>query len=116
MSHQRGQDMKVRWTIVWLLAAAAFAQDKPKPLIPDYFSAVIGTPPASMNLDPFYAKYTEALGLPLISSAKVPDAALLVARDIVIHMLAKRPDIREGMIKAGFRVGVMAETEMTTDI
>lgn len=92
------------------------AQDKPKPMIQDYVSAVIGPPPATLNLDPFYTKYTDALGIPVVSSAKVPDAALLIARDIVIHMLSKRPDIREGMVKAGFRVGVMAETEMTTDL
>jgi hypothetical protein len=39
-----------------------------------------------------------------------------VARDIVIHMLSKRPDIREAMAADKYRVGVMALTEMTTGI
>jgi hypothetical protein len=51
-----------------------------------------------------------------VSSDRVPDAALLVARDIVIHMLARRPDLRHEMVAKAMRVGVMAVTEATTDI
>src|SRR5258708_8371648 len=87
-----------------------------KPLLPGYVAANVGAPPAALGLDSFYAKYANALGIPITSSEKVPDAALLVARDIVIHMLSKRPDIREAMVAAQYRVGVMAQTEMTTDI
>jgi hypothetical protein len=94
--------------------AAVFVQEKP--LIEDYIKANISAPPAELNLDPFYKKYTDALGIPITSSEKAPDAALLVARDIVIHMLSKRPDIREAMVAGKYRVGVMAQTEMTTDI
>src|SRR5688500_3032927 len=69
------------------------------------------------NLDTtFYAKYTSADGIPVIASFKVPDEALLVTRDIIRHMLAKRPDVRADIITRGGRVGVMAVTEMTTDI
>ena len=56
-------------------SALLLAQEKPKPLILDYITAVSGTPPASLSLDSFYTKYTDALGLPVVSSAKVPDAA-----------------------------------------
>ena len=87
-----------------------------KPLLADYVAANIGPVPARFGFDPFYKKYTDALGIPIISSEKVPDVALLVARDIVNHMLAKRPDVREAMVAKNWRVGVMAETEMTTDI
>ena len=73
--------------------AAAVAAAPPEPLIRDYVSAVVGPPPASLGLDPFYRKHADALGIPVVGSAKVPDAALLVARDIVIHMLAARPDV-----------------------
>ena len=31
-------------------------------------------------------------------------------------MLSKRPDLREAMVAANYRVGIMAQTEMTTDI
>jgi hypothetical protein len=100
---------------VFLVAiTAASAQDKP--LVADYVRAVISAPPPSLGVDPFYKKYTDALGVAILSSEKAPDAALLVARDIVIHMLAKRPDLRQEMAKKKMRVGVMAQSEMTTDI
>ncbi|HEU4386825.1 MAG TPA: glycoside hydrolase [Blastocatellia bacterium] len=89
---------------------------RPKPLVEDYVRAVVGAPPASLGVDPFYKKYTDALGIAILSSEKVPDAALLVARDIVIHMLSKRPDLRAEMLKKKMRVGVMAQSESTTDI
>ena len=41
---------------------------------------------------------------------------MLVARDIVNHMLSRRWDLRAAMIAKHWRVGVVAETEMTTDI
>ena len=46
----------------------------------------------------------------------MPDAALLVARDIVNSMLAMRPDLRQAMIARKWRTGVIAEVEMTMDI
>ena len=66
--------------------------------------------------DPFYKKYADALGIPVVASDKVPDAALLVARDIVNTMLAARPDLRKAMIARKWRTGVIAEVEMTMDI
>jgi hypothetical protein len=93
------------------------AQDRQdKPLIDDYVKANVAPVPASLGYDPFYKKYTNAMGIPVVSSEKTPDAALLVARDIVIHMLAKRQDVRDTLIAKRWRIGVMAVTEMTTDI
>jgi hypothetical protein len=99
-----------------LLATTNVAPSQDKPLVEDYVRAAISAPPQSLGVDPFYKKYTDALGIAILSSEKVPDAALLVARDIVIHMLAKRPDLRQEMAKKKMRVGVMAQSEMTTDI
>jgi len=87
-----------------------------KPLVEDYVKANVGPVPAAFGFDAFYKKYADALGIPIVSSEKVPDAALLVARDIVIYMLAKRPDLREELIRKGWRIGVMAQGEVTTDI
>ena len=70
----------------------------PVELISDYVKANIGPVPASLGVSPFYKKYADALGIPVIASDKVPDAALLVARDIVNTMLAARPDIRKALI------------------
>ena len=88
----------------------------PVELISDYVKANIGPVPEALGVSLFYKKYTDALGIPVIASDKVPDAALLVARDIVNTMLAARPDIRKALIARGWRTGVIAEVEMTMDI
>ncbi|HXH05276.1 MAG TPA: hypothetical protein VNI83_01670 [Vicinamibacterales bacterium] len=104
-----------RLAILAIVVAAACAPRR-VPLVPEYRRAAIGPVPASLGLDPFYRKYTDALGIPVVASARVPDDALLVARDIVVHMLAKRPDLRAELIRQRWRVGVMAQSEVTTDI
>ena len=104
---------------VVVAATTALTQDETlqkKPFVEDYVRAVTSAPPATLGVDPFYKKFTDALGIAILSSEKVPDAALLVARDIAIHMLAKRPDLRAEMLKKKMRVGVMAQSESTTDI
>lgn len=99
-----------------LTAATARAQQATAPLVKDYEQAMITPPPASLSLDTFYKKYADAFGLPIVSSHKVPNAALLMARDIVNCMLTKRPDIRAELVRRKARVLVMAETEMETDL
>ncbi|HEY0113125.1 MAG TPA: glycoside hydrolase [Allosphingosinicella sp.] len=79
-------------------------------------SVPVGPPPAALRLHPFYAKYVNAGGIPVIGSARAPEAALLRAREIVIAMLARRPDLRAELVRQGARVGVMAEEETTTDL
>jgi hypothetical protein len=88
----------------------------PPELISDYVSANVGLVPSALGVSPFYKKYADAFGIPVIASDKVPDAALLVARDIVNTMLAARPDVRKALIARGWRTGVIAEVEMTMDI
>lgn len=88
----------------------------PPELIADYVKANIGPVPESLALNPFYKKYSDAMGIPVVASEKVPDAAVLVARDIVNSMLAARPDIRKALIARRWRTGVIAEVEMTMDI
>ncbi|MDC7683447.1 glycoside hydrolase [Asticcacaulis sp. BYS171W] len=79
-------------------------------------AANIGQPPTALKLDPFYRKYLNAGGIPVIGSDKVPDTAMWAARDIVVTLLAHRPDLRQALVKAGARVGVMAQSETTTDM
>jgi cyclophilin family peptidyl-prolyl cis-trans isomerase len=88
----------------------------PVELVPSYVRAAIRPVPESLGVSPFYKKYVDALGIPVISSEKVPDDALLVARDIVNSMLAARPDVRRALIGRQWRTGVIAEVEMTMDI
>jgi hypothetical protein len=86
------------------------------PLITSYAASMITAPPAALALDSFYKKYTDAFGIPIVSSGKVPDDALLIARDIVNYMLVKRMDVRTALINRKARVLVMAESEMETDL
>ena len=89
---------------------------KPVELVHDYAAYYIKPVPASFHVDTaFYKKYVDALGIPVLASAKAPDAALLIMRDIINSMLATRPDLRESMIRRNWRTGVFAETEMTMD-
>ena len=88
----------------------------PVELISDYVKASIGPVPESLGVSPFYKKYADAAGIPVIASEKVPDAAVLAARDIVNTMLAARSDIRKALIARNWRTGVIAEVEMTMDI
>ena len=111
--------MRKRYLLLLACSVAGYVHGQKTPVkktVPAYASLVIKKPPASLELDSFYKKYTDAGGIPVVSSLKVPDAALLVTRDIVIYMLLKRPDIREYMIEQKSRVMVMAETEKLMDL
>jgi hypothetical protein len=77
---------------------------------------VIARPPTALALAPYYRKYLDAQGIPIVSSGRVPDRALREAREIVNHMLRMRPDVRRALVSAHARVAVMAESEVTTDI
>ena len=73
-------------------------------------------PPGEMSLDPFYEKYVSANGYPVVSSGKVNDYALKEAAYLINMMLAKRPDVKEAMVRSGSRMIVMGYDELTTDI
>jgi len=64
----------------------------------------------------FYTQSVSAGGFSIVASAKVNPYALKEAAFLVNMMLAKRPEVREAMIKSGARVCVMACNEYTTDL
>jgi len=68
------------------------------------------------KLDPFYQKFADANGLPVVGSAKVSTNALNEAAFIVKQMLGHRPDIIQAMKETKVRIAVMAANEYTTDI
>jgi hypothetical protein len=92
------------------------AAPKGPPLLQDYIAFSVTAPPPALELDPFYKKYVDAHGIPVVTSAKVPDAALLMARDMVQFMLANRPDLRKELIRKKWQLAIMAQTEVTYDI
>lgn len=69
-----------------------------------------------LNLHPFYQKYTNVGGLPVLSSGNASDAGLEEAARIVNKMLERRDDIRDALIRNHVRVVVMAPAEKTTDV
>ena len=97
-------------------APGGAAGQRPPALLQNYVDFSVTAPPATLELDPFYKKYTDAHGIPVVTSEKVPDAALLMARDIVKFMLADRPDLRRELIRKKWKLAIMAETEVTYDI
>lgn len=99
----------MRRTLLPLAAATALAACAGKP-------APVGPPPAALKLDPFYVKSTDADGIPISSSAAVPDEALRVARRMMVAMLARRPDISRELVRAGQRVMIMGVDEQTLDV
>jgi hypothetical protein len=85
-------------------------------LSPAAAAVPVAPPPATLGIDPFYRKYTDAGGIPVLGSAKTPDAALRVARATMLEMLAKRPDIRARLVRQGVRVAVLAPDDAITDL
>ena len=76
----------------------------------------VTAPPPELKVDPFYKKYVDAYGLPILSSEKVNDYALREAGFLVTEMLALRPDVLKAMIESGSQLHVMAYNEYTTDL
>ena len=76
----------------------------------------VTAPPAELKAPEFYTKYLSADGYPIVASANVNDHALKEAAFLVNMLLAKRPDVREAMIKSGSRLSIIGWNEFTTDL
>lgn len=73
-------------------------------------------PPASLGLPSFYKKYTDAGGIPVVSSGAVDDQALLRARDIILFMVSTIPAEKNKMIENKLRVGIIGINERPTQL
>ena len=71
---------------------------------------------ARFKLDPYYAKYVDVGGLPVVSSAKVSDAGLREAAYLIRSMLANRDDVLKSLADNNVRFAVMSPDEQTTDV
>lgn len=78
--------------------------------------ALLPPPPRTLRVDSFYRQHADAGGIPVVASARVPADALVAARDIVLAMLAHRPDLSRDLARAGTRVAVIAQEEGTMDL
>lgn len=77
--------------------------------------AVRFDPPDRDGVPAFYTQRITAHGYPIVASAKVNPYALKEAAYLVDLMLARRPDVREAMIRSGSRLSILAWNEFTTD-
>ena len=78
---------------------------------------VITAVPDSLGYDKFYTKYVDVNGIPLISSWRVPDSAIVAAHRTLYAMTSMlKPEIVQAMKKANARVAIMARYEGTTDL
>lgn len=83
----------------------------------DVPECVVSAVPDSLGLDPFYVKYVDVNGLPLVSSWRVPDSAFVAAHRTLYAMTCMlKPEVLQAMIKANARVAIMARYEGTTDL
>lgn len=83
----------------------------------DIPECVVTSPPDSLHLDPFYTKYVDVNGLPLISSWRVPDSAFVAAHRTLYAMTCMLPEaVLDSMVSYGTRIAIMARYEGTTDI
>jgi hypothetical protein len=72
-------------------------------------------PPDENGVPAFYSQRIEAGGFPIVASERVNPYALKEAAYLVDMMLAKRPDVRDAMIRSGARLCILAWNEFTTD-
>jgi len=73
-------------------------------------------PPAAQKIPKFYSKFISAKGFPIVASKTVSDYALKEAAFLVNLMLAKRPDVRDALIRSGSRMCLLGWNEFTTDL
>ena len=74
------------------------------------------TPPASLQLDPFFQKYVDADGFPVVGSARVSAQALQSAASVISHMLSARTDLRQSLINQEAYYVIMAENEWLSEV
>ena len=78
---------------------------------------VITTPPDSLNLDSWYTKYVNVNGIPLCSSWRCPDSALVAGYNTLYAMTSMLPpEVMDALRKVGTRVTMMGRYEGTTDV
>lgn len=106
--------------MMMVLASSASVADADRADVRGNACARIGEVPdpirRDFSLDPFYRKYADAEGLPVLSSAAPDDAALERACRLAVNMLSQRPDVRAKLIELRARFVVIGRHEGTADI
>jgi len=111
--------MQMNWITRTAMASALLAPLLGLPIAGTAFDAVGPVPEVvrrQFKLAPFYQKFIDLEGLPVVGSTNVSDFALREAVWIVRQMLTNRTDILHAMASNNVRLAVMAWNEFTTDV
>jgi len=109
--------------MICLILCTACSQTQDAPLLPqilesdeDRAGCVINSPPEDINVKPFYTKYCDAFGIPILASEEVEDRALQQAYYIINNMLGPIPEVRQQLVSRSYYVAVIGLTEELTDL
>ena len=82
----------------------------------DRSGCLVSSVPNEFGFDPFYEKFCDADGIPIISSGEVDDLALKQAYYLITNMLAPIPEVRQELISNGAYFGIIGKSEMQTTL
>jgi len=82
----------------------------------DRSGCMVTKPPIESGFDPFYEKYCEMDGIPIISSAAVDDLALQQTYYILQNLLAPIPYVRDKFLDLGVYFAIIGRFENQTTL
>jgi len=68
------------------------------------------------DVDPYYQKYADANGIPILTSNAPPDNTLVLACKLVLEMVSQRDDVRLALIENQVHFTVIGVDEQTNDV
>ena len=96
----------------------ALTQAHPTPSVTpgDDRACVVSDLPPGFSFDPFYSKFCDANGIPIIASADVDDRAFQIAFEVITNMLEPVPEVRRELISNGAYFGILGKLGQLTDL
>ena len=70
--------------------------------------SIVTNVPDELDINPFYKKYLDCDGLPVIGSERVDDKAFCRVQELLDKIFKNRPDLREAMVREGCRYIIIA--------
>jgi hypothetical protein len=84
------------------------------------FSCAVGPVPEEIrqewDVDPFYQKYADANGLPVLGSGEPSDESITLACQLVVEMVSMRDDVRLALIDNQVFFAMLGTNELTNEI
>jgi cyclophilin family peptidyl-prolyl cis-trans isomerase len=105
-----------RWLWTFLVGVLLACSNASGASMTNAVSAVPESVRREYDLDQFYQKHIGVFGLPIVSSEKTSDFALLEAAYILRQLLAGRENLASALVSKKVKVAIMAYNEFTTDL